>query len=281
MAKLIIFFPLLVMLGCSGPCIKKSSLDYDYYVPSRYPLTPEYKNIHVVIDDKSLNQPEVKLEYEALKLGYSVKPNNAQILVFIHFQPSFLVQRDPITRKTVEYDEDNKGNIVYVMTNRGFIRTPYSLELVDTLNETLIFQTQGNGNYAIDAAPKPNKEETKQALLQVFHKNKQAARQALLDEIWKKLEGRYLQDIQVAFLNMKFLLVSEHESEPIFKQAFSLLKKNDKAAAKQALAIYNKAYKRYQASESDHDKAILGFINDGITAATQIVNDPNPQRYVQ
>ena len=63
------------------------------------------------------------------------------------------------------------------------------------------------------------------------------------------------------------------------KAHFHYLKKNDKAAAKEALAIYNQAYKRYQAKADEESQNTLRFIDDGITAAAKIVNDPNPQRY--
>jgi hypothetical protein len=281
MVKLASLLLMMFMVGCTGPHMVKSSFEYDYVLPSDYPLTRKHQRINVSIDDETLKRPESILKYEALNLGYSTIVTGAQVVAFIHFQPSFFVQREPITRQIIKYDEKDKGHVVYVITNRGFIRTPYSVELVDALNDTLIFQTQGAGNYSIDAAPYPNNEQTKKALLDVFHQYTFEARQTLLNDIWEKLKGRYLQDIQVTFAKMKFKLVSEHESEPVFKQAFALLKKNDKVAAKQALAIYNQAYKRYQAKEDNESKLILSYINDGITAATQIVNDPNPQRYIQ
>lgn len=279
MVKLALIFLCVSLAACSGPHVVKTSLDYDYYLPAKYALTPQHQRIHVSIDDKTLQRPEPSLQYESLKLGYSLIPAQAQMQVYVHMQPSFLVQRSPVTRQVIEYDEHNKGKVGYVVTNRGFIRTPYSLELVDTLEDVLVFQTQGNGNFPIDAPPLPKKVQTQQALLEVFYEKRPRARQVLLDEIWQKLKGRYLQDIQVTFARMQFKLVSEHENEPVFKQAFALLKKNDQAAAKQALAIYNQAYKQYEKNEDDASKRILSYLNDGITAATQIANDPNPQRF--
>ncbi len=270
---------MLVLTGCASHSFVKSELKYDYISPAAYPLTSKHKAIHVSIDDQTLARPEPTLKVETLKLHYSRIALSAQLIVYIHIQPSFLVQREPISRQIVEFDDNNKGTIKYVMTNRGYIRTPYSIELVDTLNETLIFHTQGADNYPIDAVPRPDYTQTTHQLLQAFRQNTKLARQTLLEDIWQKLKGPYLKDIQVSLGETTFTLVSEHNREPIFQQAFSLLKKNDKSAAKQALALYNQAYKRYEKKEDDESKQILEFINDGITAAVQITNDPNPQRY--
>lgn len=279
MDKLACIIICIFLTACAGPKAVTSSLDYDFYLPSKYALSDQHKRIHVIIDDKSLQRPEPVLKYESLKLDYSPISSLAQIRVYVHIQPSFLVQRPPVSRQVIEFDENNKGTLGYIVTNRGFIRTPYSIELVDALNDVLVFQTQGNGNYPIDAPPKPIKNETKKVLLDVFYQQRNKARQALLESIWEKLKGRYLADIQVVFSKMQFRLVSWHEDEPAFKQAFELLKKNDKSAAKQALAIYNQAFKRYQDNEDDASKQILSHLNQGITVATQIANDPNPQRY--
>jgi hypothetical protein len=279
MVKLACILGCVLLTACAGPKAITSSLVYDSYLPAKYALTDQHKRIHVSIDDKSLQRPEPTLKYESLKLDYAPIPALAQMVIYVHMQPSFFVQRPPVSRQVVEFDENNKGTLGYVVTNRGFIRTPFSIELVDTLNDVLVYQTQGNGNYPIDAPPKPVKGQTKKALLDVFYQQREQARQTLLADIWQRLKGRYLADIQVVFSKMQFKLVSWHEDEPAFKQAFMLLKKNDKSAARQALVIYNQAYKRYQANEDDASKQILSYLNQGITVATQIANDPNPQRY--
>lgn len=279
MVKLTLVFILIFLAGCSGSNLIRETIEYDYILPAPYPLTPQHKQIHVSIDDKTIKRPEPALKYETLKLSYSALPISAQVIVYVHIQPSFLVQREPISRQIVEYDANDKGTVVYVVTNRGYIRTPFSIELVDVINDKLIYQTQGAGNFSIDASPKPDHNQTTNELLQSFHDNRGQARQELLDKIWQRLKGPYLKDIQVSLAKMQFRLVSEHEDEPDFKKAFLLLKKNDKYAAKQALAIYNAALKRYQKKEDEESKRMLGYINDGITAAAQIANDPNPQRY--
>ncbi|WP_283787421.1 hypothetical protein QNI23_012145 [Bermanella sp. WJH001] len=279
MVKLIFIFIILFLTGCSGSNLIRETIEYDYILPAPYPLTPQHKQIHVSIDDKTIKRPEPALKYETLKLSYSAIPISAQLIVYVHIQPSFLVQREPISRQIVQYDANDKGSVVYVVTNRGYIRTPFSLELVDVLNDKLIYQTQGAGNFSIDARPKPNHSQTTNELLQAFRENREQARQTLLNEIWERLKGPYLKDIQVSLAKMQFRLVSEHEDEPDFKKAFLLLKKNDKYAAKQALVIYNAAFKRYEKKEDEESKRILGYINDGLTAAAQIANDPHPQRY--
>ena len=279
MVKLTLSLFFIFLVGCAGQYVVKNTVEYDYILPASYPLTNQHKFIHVSIDDKSLKRPEPALKFETLKLNYSVIPASAQLIVYVHIQPSFLVQREPVSRQVVEYDANNKGTLVYVVTNRGFVRTPYSIELVDKLSDTLIFQTQGVGNFSIDASPRPNHTQTTAQLLLAFHKHTQQARQILLDDIWAKLKGPYLKDIQVSLAKMQFRVVSEHESDPVFQKAFALLKKNDQFSAKQALALYNQAYKRYEKKEDDSSKRILNYINEGITAAAQIANDPNSQRY--
>jgi hypothetical protein len=279
MVKLTLIFIFIFLTGCSGPNLIRETVEYDYLLPAPYPLTPQHKQIHVSIDDKTIKRPEPALKYETLKLSYSAIPASAQLIVYVHIQPSFLVQREPISRQVVVYDANDKGTVVYVVTNRGYIRTPFSIELVDVLNDKLIYQTQGAGNFSIDASPKPDHNQTTNELLQAFHDNRVQARQELLNTIWQRLKGPYLKEIQVSLAKMQFRLVSEHEDEPDFKKAFLLLKKNDKNAAKKALAIYNAALKRYQKKEDEESKRMLDYINDGITAAAQIANDPNPQRY--
>lgn len=279
MVKLVFICILIFLSGCSGSNLIRETIEYDYILPAPYALTPQHKQIHISIDDKTLKRPEPALKYETLKLSYSVIPSSAQLMVYVHMQPSFLVQREPISRQIIEYNANDKGTVVYVVTNRGYIRTPFSIELVDVINDQLVYQTQGAGNFSIDAVPKPDHSQTTNELLQAFHDHRVQARQELLNTIWERLKGPYLKDIQVSLAKMQFRLVSEHEDEPDFKKAFLLLKKNDQYAAKQALAVYNAALKRYQKKEDEQSKRILGYINDGLTAAAQIANDPNPQRY--
>lgn len=279
MVKLILVCCVSILIGCTTPNVVTSQVTYDYIKAPSYPLTHKHQVMSVSVDDKTLKPPETKLELETLKLRYHDQEERAQIVVYVRFQPSFLVQRSPVSRQIIEYDKNNKGQVRYLMTNRGFIRTPYSIELVDTLAGELISQTQGAGNFSIDAPPKSTKVATKKALLNSFYQNLPNARQTLLDNIWQDLKTKHLQEVQVSLANMQFDLVSKHPYESAFESAFSLLKKNDKAAAKEALAIYNQAYKRYQAKADEESQNTLRFIDDGITAAAKIVNDPNPQRY--
>ncbi|NVK37244.1 MAG: hypothetical protein HWE18_04915 [Gammaproteobacteria bacterium] len=278
MAKIGICLICFALIGCSSPQVMQQTLTYDYLIAPSYPLTDKHKTITVIIDDTSLKRPEPALSYEQLKLKYTAN-KNADVVVFLHFLPSFLVQRSPISQQVIEYDENDKGTVVYRVTNRGFIRTPYSVEVVDNLNETLIFQTQGAGNFAIDAIPKPELAQTESALTSKFYEQRQAARETLLHELWQQLKGRLLKDIQMNFAKMEFRLVKDHELEGDFARAYLLLEKNDKAAAKQALNIYNNLLKRYEKKEGEENQAIARYANDGITAATQIVNDPHPQRF--
>lgn len=278
MVKIVGSLLILILVGCSGPNIVRETVTYDYLIAPSYPLTEKHKTIAVIIDDSTLQHPEPALRYEKLKLNYVAK-KQADIMVFLHFLPSFLVQRSPITQKVAEYDENGKGTLVYRVTNRGYVRTPYSVEVVDSLNDKLIFQTQGAGNFPINASPKPELENTESALTTEFYNKRSSAREALLEDLWQKLKGRLLQDIQMNFAKMEFRLVKDHELEGDFARAYLLLEQNDKDAAKRALSIYNNLLKRYQSKEGELNQAIAGYANDGITAATQIVNDPHPQRY--
>lgn len=265
--------------GCAGPVIKHGKIEYDYLMPSTYELTKKHKTIHVAIDDQSLKAPEHKLKYEALKLLYTGDQSKASMVVFVHLLPSYLVQRTPTTQQVVDYEESSIGQVVYVVMNRGYIRTPYSVELVDKVNDKLVFHTRGAENYTITAPPKPEQEASASELLKAFHANTQLARQAALGNIWEDLKGRYLNEITVSMGQMTFSLVSYHENEPVFSKAFELIKQNDQILAKRALALYNQAYKKYQGNEDEESKKILSYIDSGISAATKIVNDPHPQRY--
>lgn len=278
MVKIVGILLFVFLGGCSGPNIIKDTVTYDYLIAPSYPLTEQHKTISVIIDDPSLKQPESTLRYEKLKLKYVAK-RQADIQVFLHFLPSFLVQRSPITQRVAEFNENGKGNLVYRVTNRGYVRTPYSIEVVDSLNEKLIFQTQGTGNFPISASPKPDLENTESALKAEFYNKRGMAREALLEDLWQQLKGRLLKDIQVSFAKMDFYLVKDHELDGDFAHAYSLLEKNDKDAAKRALVMYNNLIKRYQSKEGKLHQAMAGYANDGITAATQIVNDPHLQRY--
>ena len=282
MVKLVFLSIIIFLLtSCTGLQINREDVQYDYLIPPSYPLSDKYRYISVDVDDLSLTRPEPKLEFEALKLKYTSNPKNAQIVVFLHLNPSYLVQRSPISRKVITYDENGKGHINYIVTNRGYIRTPYTIEVVDKLEDKLIFQTQGAGNFPIDAKPKARIEETEKTLKTEFYGQTLTARNALLGTLWENLKTHYLQDITVGFGNYQFKIVSNHEKEAVFNQAYKLLNTNNPSSAKKALNLYNELLKKYQSipEKTEEQLAIIKYVNEGITAAAKIANSTYQSRY--
>lgn len=283
MAK-VAFFSLLILivLGCSSYSVKREELYYEFVLPPSYPLTSEYQYLHVVFDDKKITPPEPSLSFERLKLVYTQNPKRADIMVYFHFSPSYFVHREPTSVRVIEFDEKGKGKITYKLVNRGYIRTGYTVEVVDVLQDKLIFDTQGAGNFDISVAPWPTKHETQQALINEFNNFKQAARSELATTLWEGLKTNYLNDLLVGYTPETFHIVAEHRRNPNLKQAFDALSKKTKAGAKQALALYNKILKSYdnkdKASLTDEDKKVISYANEGITASAKIVNSPNPIR---
>ncbi|GAA6135724.1 hypothetical protein NBRC116188_25140 [Oceaniserpentilla sp. 4NH20-0058] len=276
MDKIVGLLLLIILSGCTGPKTKSDNFLFEYTIPPSYPLTDQHKFIYVQLNDTSLELPEEKLEFEALTLKDTSVRKKAHIIVYINLSPSYLVQRQPISRRIVEYDEKEKGHVTYKVTNRGYVRTRYTLEVVDIIQDTLIYQTQGSSNYAISAKPKPEKNQTITQLKSAFYENRIVARETLLAEIWNNIKQHYLQSISVTFASSNYNLLSYHEQEPAFEKAYKLLLKNDKTAARQALNIYDQALKKYSGKDSndpsDEKKLITTHLNKGITVALDMVN---------
>jgi len=273
----------LSLLGLSG-CTKNpykpifDEIQYDFQTPSVYEMSNRHKRIHVALDAPDLTLPETSHRMPSLLLEWTEKPADAQFVLYIRFSDSFLIERISGIRTDVEFDEDGRGRAFDTPIQRGFIRTHYTIELVDVPEDKLVNQFQGASNYAIEAPLVKTIQENKRLLRLAFQDELGVARYQVLTEIWKKVKTEYLSDLQVTFGKQTYQLVSELEQEPDFLAAFDLLSENNKAAAKKALKVYNDAMKRYSPENSDTDP-IRKWLDQGITAASAIANSEHEDRY--
>ncbi len=276
-----ILIALSLSIGCANKPVEPEygEIIYDYLVPSPYPLTQEHKNIFVKIDGDNLVAPAQSLDMETLKLKWVNGQSQAQVVLYLRISNSFLIERPAAYRKEVIREGRDKGELKYVSLLRGFIRTHYQIELVDTINDQLIEHFQGAHHYPIEAIDLFDHSLNVRTLKEEFDEQEVLARKELMKNLWLNIQNQYLQSVQVSFGKEKFELVKSHQDEPRFLRAFNLLNRNTRSNASQALNIYNRSIKDYKNLDDDISKALAGYIDYGITVSSRISNHAHQDRY--
>lgn len=281
MVKWVASFLFMLLMGCSGTSLKPhfDEVQYDFQQKSIYTISSKHKNIYISLDAPDLQLPAQPHRIKTLLLDWVKREKDAQFILFIRFSNSFLIERISGVRTEVEFDEKGRGRTYEIPIQRAYVRTHYTIELVDVLNDVLVSQYQGAGNYPIEAKLVKEKAANRKLLRGAFQDELGVARYQLMTDIWDNIKKVYLRDIQVTFGQQNFKLVSELNEEPAFLTAYDLLLENNKTAAQKALAIYNDAIKQYVAGESDRSDQIRTWLDQGITAASAIVNHEFDDRY--
>ena len=254
-------------------------IQYDYQSQSVYPITQAHQKIFISLDATDLELPDEPHRISSLLLDWSTVSDDAQFILFIRFSESFLIERISGVRTEVEFDEGGRGRAFEIPIQRGFVRTHFTIELVDVLSDTLVNQFQGAGNYPIEANLVKGVDENRALLQLAFQEEVGVARYQLMTEIWTNIKKHYLNDLRVTFGQQNFKLVSELDEEPAFLIAFDLLLENNKQSALKALAIYNDAIKQYPSGESEKTDQIRSWLDQGISASSAIANHEFEDRY--
>ncbi|EAT11989.1 hypothetical protein HF888_11430 [Bermanella marisrubri] len=266
--------------ACSSLDPKYGQVRYDYAIASEYELSPQHRFVAMMLEYPNGNQqwwPKQKLESLALK--WTQSPKQADVVLYVRLSSPHLVERPAGWRKTVTYNDAGVGEVNRESVQRGYIRTHYVVELVDKRLDTLIQSYRLAHNFAIEAPFDSDKQQRTQLLRQAFNTNKPEALKDFMNNLNAHLESRYLKPVCYTFAHKDYRLVQTLEQEASFSQAFEVLKGNSKAAAKQALDIYNRAIKPYQEQEGEDAKRIRVWLDDGIGAATDIMDTPHKDRY--
>jgi hypothetical protein len=266
--------------GCSSlPIPEYSTVIYDYQVKPPYEMDSSYKKLNVSLDVSDVKLPEKSLKDESLKFAWTPVPDKAQLAVYIHLSNSFLIDRENTIKEQVVYAENGRGGFIRTPIQRGFIRTHYTIEVIDRIKDTLIEQVNSAGQYSIEAELTNSKQDNKRILAVSYHKNLYDARSKLVSDIWSDLKNRHLSQVQTTFGKVEGKVVSGLSVEPKFKQAFLLLNSNRKRDAVKALKIYNLAVAAYKDNEDDLSLMILKYLDQGISVSTSIANYEYPDRY--
>ena len=282
MVKVIIGFAVFVFItGCANKGVKAEFGDivYDYLVSSSYPLTDKHKAIYLDIDGDNLIIPQNSLKMETLKLNWVTQKKQAQVILHLRISNSFLIQRPAGVRTNVVFNDKGIGHLENVPILRGFIRTHYQIELVDTLNDQLIDHFQGAHNFPVESIDLFNHQANVSAMQIKFDQQASAARKALMENLWENIQGQYLVMVQVSFGKEEFHLVKSHENDPRYLQAFNLLSRNTRLSAAKALNIYNKGIKDYQELDDDIQKYMNNLFDYGITVSSRISNHGHQDRF--
>lgn len=269
-----------ILSGCSSlPNPTFDTVVYDYQMKPSYPLNSSYKTLNVSLDARNVKLPEKRFKDESIKFKWTPSSRAAQIAVYIHLSNSFLIERENSVKEEVVFDERGKGGFIRTGIQRAFIRTHYTVEVVDNLKDSLINQVNAAGNYSIEAKLTNDQIENRKILKQEFYNKLDQARQSLIADIWKGLKTHHLSDIQTTFGKVENRVVSEFSVEPKFKQAYQLLSSNRKRNAIKALKIYNEGIAKYKGKDDDLSLLIKKHLDHGITVSTSIANHEFPDRY--
>lgn len=279
---LVILFTLLLLSACSGVDLKPEmgSVRYDFQQRASYEMSKQHKTIKVKLDVEDLELPDEAIRIPELLLDW-VEPDQASdITIYVRFSESYLVERLPGVRTEVTYDERKKGTVKDVPIQRAYVRTVYVVEVVDIINDVLIDQYQGAGNYDFEADFGVTKQQDKQLMTTAFNEEVGVARYQLLTDIWRRIKHQYLNNLLVTFGKVEYPVVISLKSEPAFSEAYDELLNNNKKSAEKALKIYSDALKRYQGDDLDEaQQSIKAWLDQGVTVASSILNHQFEDRY--
>ena len=271
---------ILLVCGCSSlPKATFGEVAYDYQVKPTYALSTSYKTLNVALDARNISLPEKTFADESIKFKWTPSSKAAQIAVYIHLSNSFLIERENAVKNQVLFDDKGKGGYIRTGIQRAFIRTHYTVEVVDNLKDSLINQVNAAANFAIEAELSNDLTINKSTLKKQFYKQLSEARKKLVEDIWSGLKTHYLADIQTTFGTVKGKVVNELSVEPSFKRAYQLLTTNRKRNALKALKIYNSAMASYKDKDDDLSLMIRKHLDHGITVSSKIANHEYPDRY--
>ena len=278
--RVITLFLCNIIIGCSSlPTPEFSEVIYDYQVKPPYALTSAYKKINISLDTDDVKLPEPTFKDESFNFKWTPASSASQIAVYIHLSNSFLIERENTIVTSVIYDSDGKGGYVRKGVQRGYIRTHYTIEVVDKIKDTLINQVALAGNFPIEADLTNDLIENKKILKSQFYALQKKAREQLLNDIWRDLKTHHLSLVQTTFGQVTDKVVSKLSIEPKFNQAYLLLKTNRKRNAIKALDIYNSGMALYKDKDDDLSIMIRNHLDHGITVSSKIANHEYPDRY--
>lgn len=269
------------LFACSAELPKPSFdlIQYDYQINSPYPLTKQHQFLAIVLDAPDIELPEFALKDMTLPMKVTEDIKKAQVLVQINVSDSFLIQRKNALRSETVFPTDGKGYVESYEVLRGDIRTHYSIEIIDLLNDVLIYDRQGAIDHGIETRNSHDKQKNIAAIKQLFFEETPVARYGLISEILKQLEHDDFNLLRVKFEQQEFKIVKSLTGEPRFEKAFTLLQANNKHQAQQALDVYNTLLKSYENKNDELSQAMLQWLEPGLTACTAIVNHPQQDRY--
>ncbi|MFT6327001.1 MAG: hypothetical protein ACJA0E_001196 [Bermanella sp.] len=270
----------LALFGCSSlPIPEYGQVIYDYQVKPEYEMNESYKYFHISIDARDVSLPEKKFNDESIKFAWSSSNTNSQLVVYINLSNSFLIDRENAIKDELIYDMNGKKGFIRTPIQRGFIRTRYTIELIDRTKDKLINSVNLAGNFSIEAELTNSADKNRKILKAAYYENIKEARKKLVSDIWSDLKKYHLSSIQTTFRKIEYSIVSKLAVEPKFEQAYLLLMTNRKRNAVKALNIYNKGVALYKDKQDDLSLMILKHLDDGITASTSIANNEYPDRY--
>lgn len=270
----------LTLCGCSTlPKPEFNQVIYDYKVKPAYEMDTSYKYLNISLDARDVSFPEKIFKDESIKFKWSASDKRSQLAVYINLSNSYLIDRENSLKRERIYDDRDQVEFVRTPIQRGFIRTRYTIEVVDRIKDTLINSVNLAGNFPIEAELTNSASNNRDILKSAYYKNLKLARQTLVAKIWDDLKKYHLSDIQTTFGKLEYQVVSKLSVEPKFAQAYLLLKSNRKRNAIKAVNIYNKAVASYKGKEDDLSKLILKHLDHGITVSTSIANNEYTDRY--
>ncbi len=130
------------------------------------------------MDADDVKLPESTFTDESFNFKWTPASSASQIAVYIHLSNSFLIERENTIVTSVIYDADGKGGYVRKGVQRGYIRTHYTIEVIDKIKDTLINQVAFAGNFPIEADLTndliENKKILKSQILRVAKESKRA-----------------------------------------------------------------------------------------------------------
>ncbi len=270
----------LILFGCSTlPKPEYNQVFYNYKVKPSYEMDTSYKYLNVSLDARDVSLPEKTFKDESIKFTWSGSDKRSQLAVYINLSNSYLIDRKNTSKIDRVFDKRGGVELIRTPIQRGFIRTRYTIEVVDRIRDTLINSVNLAGNFPIEAELTNSASSNRDILKAAYYKNLKQARETLVAKIWDDLKKYHLSDIQTTFGQLDYRVVSKLSTEPEFEKAYLLLKSNRKRNAIKALTIYNKAVARYKGKEDDLSKMILKHLDHGITVSTSIANNEYTDRY--
>lgn len=269
-----------LMVGCSClPTPEYADITFDYQVKPPYEMGKSYKRLNVNLDVTDVSLPEKTFKDESFKFDWTPSAKNAHIAVYIRLSNSFLIDRENANKSELVYDKKGKGSFIITPIQRGYIRTHYTIEVIDEIKKTLIHQVSLAGNYSIEAELTNDSVNNKKILKDAFYKHRKAARKQLLKDIWHDLKTRDLALIQTTFGQEKDKVVSHLQGENKFELAYKYLKTNKKRNALKALNLYNQGLVKYKDKDDKLSNFIRRHLDHGISVSSRIANHQYPDRY--